>query len=149
MRSRGSTSRRWRSIPHGVYFTLPEIPPDVDPTEQWIAYGVVFDDDRDGVPDRRVGKDNKPETVAGGTTIGFGSPTSTPVERRCQEGPDYVGEVYGSASFHGRFSFGFDTTNGGRHQGHEPGEPAPVRMGFGDPGWSGRCHGLCPRCRVA
>jgi hypothetical protein len=32
--------------------------PDVGPTEQWIAYGVVFDDDRDGVPDRRFGIDN-------------------------------------------------------------------------------------------
>jgi hypothetical protein len=32
--------------------------PDVEPTEQWIAYGVVFDDDRDGAPDRRFGIDN-------------------------------------------------------------------------------------------
>lgn len=32
--------------------------PDVDPTELWYAYGIVFDDDRDGVPDRRFGLDN-------------------------------------------------------------------------------------------
>jgi hypothetical protein len=42
-----------------------KLPPDVDFTEQWIAYGVVFDDDRDGVPDRRIGIDNSPRTVAG------------------------------------------------------------------------------------
>jgi hypothetical protein len=33
-------------------------PPVVDPTDQWIAYGVVTDDDRDGVPDWRYGVDN-------------------------------------------------------------------------------------------
>ncbi len=35
-------------------------PPVVDPAEQWIAYGVVTDDDRDGVPDWRYGTDNMP-----------------------------------------------------------------------------------------
>ena len=35
-------------------------PPVVDPAEQWIAYGVVIDDDRDGVPDWRYGIDNMP-----------------------------------------------------------------------------------------
>ena len=34
--------------------------PVVDPTEQWIAYGVVWDTDRDGVPDLRFGGDNPP-----------------------------------------------------------------------------------------
>jgi hypothetical protein len=33
-------------------------PPVVDPSEQWMAYGVVVDDDGDGVPDRRFGMDN-------------------------------------------------------------------------------------------
>ena len=37
-------------------------PPLVDPTEQWIAYGVVVDDDRDGIPDWRYGIDNLPVT---------------------------------------------------------------------------------------
>ena len=45
------------------------LPPDVDPTEQWIAYGVVFDDDRDGVPDRRFGMDNSPRTVEGHSQV--------------------------------------------------------------------------------
>jgi hypothetical protein len=35
-------------------------PPMVDPTELWVAYGVVLDDDRDGVPDWRYGIDNLP-----------------------------------------------------------------------------------------
>jgi hypothetical protein len=35
-------------------------PPVVDPTELWIAYGVVLDVDRDGVPDWRYGIDNLP-----------------------------------------------------------------------------------------
>jgi hypothetical protein len=35
-------------------------PPAVDPAEIWIAYGVVIDDDRDGVPDWRYGIDNMP-----------------------------------------------------------------------------------------
>ena len=33
----------------------------VDPTELWVAYGVVLDDDRDGVPDWRYGIDNLPD----------------------------------------------------------------------------------------
>ena len=33
-------------------------PPVVDPREQWIAFGVVVDTDRDGVPDWRYGIDN-------------------------------------------------------------------------------------------
>jgi hypothetical protein len=35
-------------------------PPGVDPSKAWIAYGVVVDDDRDGVPDWRYGVDNLP-----------------------------------------------------------------------------------------
>jgi hypothetical protein len=40
-------------------------PPDVDPTEQWIAYGLVADDDGDGVADRRFGMDNMPVDATG------------------------------------------------------------------------------------
>jgi hypothetical protein len=40
-------------------------PPAVHPTEQWIAYGVVIDDDRDGVPDWRYGIDNMPVDATG------------------------------------------------------------------------------------
>ena len=65
-----------------------DLPPFVAPTEQWIAYGVVVDDDRDGIPDRRFGIDNIPGTAPGevgdhrawmtdlhtGRTVGIGAP---------------------------------------------------------------------------
>ena len=38
-------------------------PPYVDPSNAWIAYGVVVDDDRDGVPDWRYGIDNLPRSA--------------------------------------------------------------------------------------
>ncbi len=41
-------------------------PPDADPAEKWIAYGVVVDDDGDGVPDRRFGVDNSQVVAAPG-----------------------------------------------------------------------------------
>ncbi len=37
----------------------------MDPTEQWIAYGLVADDDGDGVADRRFGMDNVPIDATG------------------------------------------------------------------------------------
>jgi hypothetical protein len=37
----------------------------VDPTKQWIAYGIVADTDRDGVPDWRYGTDNMPVDATG------------------------------------------------------------------------------------
>ena len=85
----------------------------MDPTEQWIAYGVVFDDDRDGVPDRRVGKDNTPETVADWfhyrTWI-----TDLHTGRTTLQGrdPDYVGETRFQAMFLGHFFFESDTPTG-------------------------------------
>jgi hypothetical protein len=35
--------------------------PPVDPSNRWIAYGVVVDTDGDGMPDERVGVDNMPD----------------------------------------------------------------------------------------
>jgi hypothetical protein len=63
----GSDTDSWIDI-HGVMADTGGVdlklvsnhPPVVDPTERWIAYGVVIDDDRDGVPDRRYGIDNTP-----------------------------------------------------------------------------------------
>jgi hypothetical protein len=43
-----------------VRLKLDSSQPAVDPAERWIAYGVVTDDDRDGVPDWRYGIDNVP-----------------------------------------------------------------------------------------
>ena len=43
-----------------VHLKLDSGQPVVDPAETWIAYGIVVDDDRDGVPDWRYGIDNIP-----------------------------------------------------------------------------------------
>jgi hypothetical protein len=54
----------------------------VDPTEQWIAYGIVADTDRDGVPDWRSGLTTCPSTRRVSGRTGGGVPSFTPVERR-------------------------------------------------------------------
>jgi hypothetical protein len=48
-------------------------PPLVDPTDLWIAYGVVLDVDRDGVPDWRYGIDNLPDAT-GEEALNGGAP---------------------------------------------------------------------------
>jgi hypothetical protein len=104
---------------HVVTFTLPNLRPDVDPTEQWIAYGVVFDDDRDGVPDRRVGMENAPRTVTGQYEMRVWI-TDLHTGRTAVQRGDYVGETYvlvmgyaGQGVNGVRFSFGANTTGGG------------------------------------
>ncbi len=68
----GSAAHPWvdiRELQGGgvrIIIELGALPPFVAPTEQWIAYGVVVDDDRDGIPDRRFGIDNIPGTAPGG-----------------------------------------------------------------------------------
>ena len=67
----GSDAYPWVDIREFVFcgatclgFTLvSNQPPVVHPTEQWIAYGVVTDDDGDGVADRRIGMDNIPHVA--------------------------------------------------------------------------------------
>ena len=49
----------------GQWGLLSNQPPLVHPSEQWIAYGAVFDVDRDGVPDWRYGMDNMPVDATG------------------------------------------------------------------------------------
>ena len=44
------------------------VAPEVEPSEQWIVYGIVWDDDRDGIADRRFGVDNKPVTATSDST---------------------------------------------------------------------------------
>jgi hypothetical protein len=48
-----------------IIINLGSLPPFVAPSEQWIAYGIVVDDDRDGIADRRFGIDNIPSTAPG------------------------------------------------------------------------------------
>lgn len=65
----GSPTYPWVDI-HSVGFgrntsVLIWVPaaPGVNPTDQWIAYGVVVDDNGDGIADRRFGMDNIPGTT--------------------------------------------------------------------------------------
>jgi hypothetical protein len=102
------------------------LPPLVPPTVQWIAYGVVVDDDRDGIPDRRFGIDNIPATApdadqhrawitdlhTGRTVAAVGRPYG------------YVGQTFFDTFFPGERSgigaflnFGGDTAGGGFHGG--------------------------------
>jgi hypothetical protein len=68
----GSAAHPWvdiRELQGGgarIIINLGSLPPFVAPIEQWIAYGVVVDDDRDGIPDRRFGIDNIPGTAPDG-----------------------------------------------------------------------------------
>ena len=48
----------------GLSFTVASKRPSVDPSTTWIAYGLVIDEDRDGVPDWRYGMDNVPSAMA-------------------------------------------------------------------------------------
>jgi hypothetical protein len=68
----GSAAHPWVDIKElrgggaRIIIELGSPPPLVGPSEQWIAYGVVVDDDRDGIPDRRFGIDNIPGTAPDG-----------------------------------------------------------------------------------
>ena len=104
-----------------VFHLVSSMQPSVDPTEQWIAYGVVVDDDRDGVPDWRYGIDNMPGDATGDrdhrawrTNLHTGRTESAPA------GP-YVGvaNVLTDTYFYGGYSggptllFGGQVTGGG------------------------------------
>jgi hypothetical protein len=93
-----------------------ERPAEVDPTDQWIAYGIVADTDRDGVPDWRYGTDNTP----------VGTPGTRGWPRRWWRTDLHTGrtEMYlgdnivlpSGTTFYGgpgRFSFGGDVAGGG------------------------------------
>jgi hypothetical protein len=101
-------------------------PPLVPPTGQWIAYGVVVDDDRDGIADRRFGIDNIPTTAPGErehrawiTDLDTGRTVAA-------VGPPYghVGGTYWDTFFPGewpgigaRLGFGGDIAGGGSRPG--------------------------------
>jgi hypothetical protein len=61
----------------------PQVCFGVDPTEQWIAYGVVTDEDGDGVPDWRLGSTTCPPTQLRADPPGEGGGrTFIPAKRR-------------------------------------------------------------------
>jgi hypothetical protein len=119
--------------PKNLFFSLMSKPPGVDPSQAWIAYGVVVDEDRDGVPDWRYGIDNLPGTAGGKedhhrawrTNLHTGRTEfnldAWPGREMDQVGDTYFGSTYPafstfpalgtSASF--RFYMTADTTGGG------------------------------------
>lgn len=102
--------------------------PNVDPTEQWMAYGIVADDDGDGVADRRIGIDNIPGTVtdpgrhrAWITDLHTGQTASSVLNS--QETP-MVGDTYFRATFPAAAA-------------EEPEQPrmSPCAGGYSEPFW--------------
>lgn len=102
-------------------------PPAVDPAEIWIAYGVVIDDDRDGVPDWRYGTDNMPVGAGDSPNRGWRTNLHTGQTDAGPEQGELVRAAYGEGTALGRgpdagypngsdatFLFGgaFDTTQG-------------------------------------
>jgi hypothetical protein len=126
----GSTAYPWVDIQalRGTYTRVlidlasRDLPRLVLPNEQWIAYGVVVDDDRDGIADRRFGIDNIPGTASGQrehrawiTDLHTGRTVAA-------VGPPYgmVGDTYWDTTFPwtgmgARLGFGGDIAGGGTH----------------------------------
>ena len=142
-------------------------PPDVDPSKAWIAYGVVVDDDRDGVPDWRYGIDNLPRTAGdenghhrewrtnlhtGRTESVTGSDWAKVSETLPQTGypaeGDREGWRFGGDGARFRFGHESDTTQGTNTHGVKV-KRALLRVGLGDRRWPGRGHGLRPGRRLA
>jgi hypothetical protein len=114
----------------GMGFTLvSNQPPDLDPSKVWIAYGVVLDDDRDGVPDWRYGIDNAPPTAgdeqghhrAWRTNLHTGHTESAPGSEDGTVGDMFFGTSYpaeaSGADARFRFSYNIDVAGKGMVRG--------------------------------
>jgi hypothetical protein len=130
----GSSAHPWadiRELQGGgarIIIELRGLPPRVAPTEQWIAYGVVVDDDHDGIADRRIGMENIPGNEPGSepgrrswvTDLHTGR-TLTDTEGAEGLGASYFEAFYpGSAPYTATgamLGFGADLTNGGSRPG--------------------------------
>jgi hypothetical protein len=117
----GSDALPWLDISevtvetYRVTINLASVSPQVGPTEQWIAYGVVFDDDRDGVPDRRFGIDNPVDPEHGHRTWMTDLHTGqTLVSDGAHIGGAYIDTFYPGElrDIVARFNFGGDTPRG-------------------------------------
>ncbi len=121
---RGSTSTRWDSAqvrrPAFASHSSRTSRRSWIPSEQWIAYGVVVDDDGDGVPDRRFGVDNSQVAASGEDPQRRQWITDLHTGRTLLE--DDFGETFfdtfyppGAYGVDGaRLSFGGDATGGGK-----------------------------------
>jgi hypothetical protein len=106
-----------------VYIHLVSSPPSsVVPVDQWIAYGIVFDDDRDGVPDWRYGMDDRPATADESPDHTYARAWRTDLHtgRTDTDPPYYNGvdgillDTYWDYDMRATFVFGGDVTGGGK-----------------------------------
>jgi len=120
-----------------VHVKVDSTQPVVDPADAWIAYGIVTDVDRDGVPDWRYGIDNTPVDAAdhGPPTRGWRTNLHTGQTDAGPEHDEMVWSAYGEGTKMGRapksvyprrgsdvgFLFGgaFETTQGSSRWGSE------------------------------
>jgi len=120
-----------------VHVKVDSTQPVVDPADAWIAYGIVTDVDRDGVPDWRYGIDNMPADAAdhGPPTRGWRTNLHTGQTDAGPEHDEMVWSAYGDGTPMGRapksmyprrgsdvgFLFGgaFETTQGSSRWGSE------------------------------
>jgi hypothetical protein len=120
-----------------VHVKVDSTQPVVDPADAWIAYGIVTDVDRDGVPDWRYGIDNTPVDAAdhGPPTRGWRTNLHTGQTDAGPEHDEMVWSAYGEGTPMGRapksvyprrgsdvgFLFGgaFETTQGSSRWGSE------------------------------
>jgi hypothetical protein len=120
-----------------VHVKVDSTQPVVDPADAWIAYGIVTDVDRDGVPDWRYGIDNTPIDAAdhGPPTRGWRTNLHTGQTDAGPEHDEMVWSAYGDGTPMGRapksmyprrgsdvgFLFGgaFETTQGSSRWGSE------------------------------
>jgi len=120
-----------------VHVKVDSTQPVVDPADAWIAYGIVTDVDRDGVPDWRYGIDNTPIDAAdhGPPTRGWRTNLHTGQTDAGPEHDEMVWSAYGEGTPMGRapksvyprrgsdvgFLFGgaFETTQGSSRWGSE------------------------------
>ena len=87
----------------------------VDPTAQWIAYGIVTDTDGDGVPDLRYGIDNMPVDATGAWPYRWWITDLHTGRTDWASGPPF-GILVGKTEFYGgpgRFVLGSDVAGGG------------------------------------
>ena len=144
-----------------VHLKLVSSQPVVDPADAWIAYGVVIDDDRDGVPDWRYGIDNMPvdaadhgpptrvwrtdlhtgQTDAGPELLQWSGPPVGPQGMGLRGPRTEYPRVGSDAGF--LFGGAIETDDKDRRVGHRAGH-AVLYVGVRDREWPGRGDRLCP-----
>lgn len=101
------TSCLWLSLANGAAGWDPTGLPLVGPTDQWMAYGVVLDTDRDGVADWRYGVDNMPLEGKDGRPIReWRTDLHTGRTEASAPADQTLGETFWDTFYPGRWNFG-------------------------------------------